>query len=95
MSILSRNRDVHSPHSRDKMAWYKDCCQQRHLTQTGVNCQTQSQVGSAQLSQAIRLRPTDDLINVAQCRQSRDKMILDITKVHKKVTTGEDRMFIR
>lgn len=95
MSILSRNRDIHSPHSRDKMTWYEDSCQQRHLTQTGVDGQTQPQVGRAQLSQAICLRPTDDLINVAKCRQSCDKVILNITKVQKKVAAGKDRMLVR
>ena len=95
LSLFSRNRNIHSPHPRDKMTGHKDSRQKSNFTQTRVDRQTQPEISSTQLSQTIRLRPPDDLINMSKRRQRRNKMILDITEVEEEVSVWKNWMFIR
>lgn len=49
MSILARDRNIHSPQARNQVTWHEDRSQESNLTQTRVDSQTQSEIGSAHL----------------------------------------------
>lgn len=76
------------------MTRHEDSRQKSNLAQSRADCQAHSEIGSAQLSQTIRLRSTNDLIDVSKSRQRRDQMILNIAEVQKQIAVREDRVLI-
>ena len=94
MSLLTRNRNIHSPHTSNKMTRHENGSQEGNLTQPGINSQTKTQIGSAQLCQTVCLGPTDDLINVSESRQCRDEMVLHVTEVEEEISIRENGVLV-
>ena len=76
------------------MTRHKNRRKHSNLTHSRIDSQTDPQIRGTQLRQTVRLRPTNNLVNVSQSRQRCHQVILHIAQVKQETSVREDWVFI-
>ena len=77
-NVLPRNRDVHSPQTRDKVHWDKNRTKRSELGENIVDLIIGIRHFDRDLSEIIAMRARQNLLVMIQILRHRNQMVLDI-----------------